>query len=93
MADHDKQRNHAIASYIYIYIYTHTLCGTYQLLGEVNSGIMIAHLLALAAATEHANPPEPTGLHHHFPGRRTMAVLVCGLSSLRTTTPVPYLRL
>ena len=72
------------------YIYDHDI---YILLGEVNSGIMIAHLLALAAATEHANPPEPTGLHHHFPGRHTMAVLVCGLSSLRTTTPVPYIRL
>jgi len=57
---------------------------TYQLLGEVNGSIMVARLLALTAAAEHADPLEPTtGLHHLSPGRPSRCL--GGFSSLRTT--------
>lgn len=37
----------------------------YQLVAELNGGVMVARLLPLAAATEDADPLEPRLLHRH----------------------------
>ena len=66
-------------------VYIKLVVHIYELRGEVNGGIMVACLLALTAAAEHADPLEPaTGLHHLPPGRPGRCL--GGFSSLRTTS-------
>lgn len=47
----------------------------YQLFSEVNGGVLVARLLPLAAAAEHANLLEPAGgLHRFFHGLLAIAL-------------------
>jgi hypothetical protein len=44
----------------------------YQLVAELNGGVMVAPLLPLAAAAEHADPLEPRLPHRHAAGLTTL---------------------